>query len=338
MIIDRVDLTGDSAYFRTAAGAVNLVNSQGSIASTGEGLALNVAAIHFYFEKSDLSGLWRKQANPLVTVEISKEMFPKLLTDPYSSRVHTIGGFEDFRRGVSSNCRPMEVDGAAMLVSVGAGQATWTSQVYQLPEAVNFDKAAWDVGTSRLGSGAAFSYSLFLDFWDQTTPVFQNPTGSVTLAANAPANTDRVAVAAGGPNARLLSAPAAAYRARLQADVALDSYLRERLVGNPLPLEPLVGASAMNTGMGRPVLRAIYLIERTSSTFALQSLAEIVAAGADYHPLEFEAKPLRRMMVMLPVAAVLTVGESITVKVSNDFDYAEARLEAEIITRPPQTT
>src|SRR4051812_12955297 len=121
MIIDRISLAGLDAYLLdsdpTKASDPNLAstpanyqgNHTGVLKTFGEGRWLETNSLYIHLEAADLSPLFSRQPQPLLRLNVNKEMFPRLYADPYKHRVHTVGGYEDLERGKSENVRVMEV-------------------------------------------------------------------------------------------------------------------------------------------------------------------------------------------------------------------------------------
>src|SRR5207253_1344633 len=109
------------------------------------------------------------------------------------------------------------------------------------------------------------------------------------------------------------------------AEVSHDAYLRERQTG-PRTTESL----------GRPLLRAVNLLEPVETVYAYHSLAELVDNSAGHKLFENLGGPPRRLTARLDLTALLAEKESIVLKVSPSiFSNVEARLDATLLLRPP---
>jgi hypothetical protein len=115
---------------------------EGRSLSIGEGMLVDLSSLTLQIERPNLLDIYNRQAQPIFSVEVVKEMFPGLFSDPYSHRVHRLGGFDDFNRGTLTDLRAMEVEGVPTLVSVGGVQESrWRSAVYKMPRPLIFDAA-----------------------------------------------------------------------------------------------------------------------------------------------------------------------------------------------------
>ena len=136
MIIDIINIAGDKSYFKDSAGNINLASAVPSSAVTpplGRSIQYNVSGIDLYFTGSDLLPLFNimeddgtgslvKRPGTLLEIYLTKEMFPGLFADPFRNRVHTIAGFEDFRKGTFENCDVYRINNKPVLVSIGTGK------------------------------------------------------------------------------------------------------------------------------------------------------------------------------------------------------------------------
>src|SRR5690242_9687981 len=112
MILDTIKLSGAEAYLRRN-GEINLGTPGsetrrakiGAHAAVGAGTLVELSGILFHVEGTDLLPLFQRQNDPLVSIDVVKEMYPGLRKDPYTHRVHTLGGYEDFNRSELENLR-----------------------------------------------------------------------------------------------------------------------------------------------------------------------------------------------------------------------------------------
>lgn len=329
MIIDRTPLAGLDAFLKDG-GALNLAVSphrRGSSIPLAEGMAVEVSGIRLYLEADDILKLYphpdpqRNPADPpLLNVRIRKEVFPRLFADPYASRVHTIAGFEDFQRGVRLNLRPMEVEGKPTLVSTGNGEFLWRSAPYAFPAPLALDAAAWDLATTRLTPPDAFDYELALSYWVTGQNLTSNP-AQVTLTpagGGNPADERRVE--------GLALRDIIAYRLEMRGKVHFEADVAEL---------DYRGGEALS--LGRPLLRAVHLLEPVESQFTVRSMAELEARSSAFTLLN-RVEPVRAVSALLAINATLLNGEEISLEVAPGiFRRVEARLEAERRLRPPLT-
>jgi hypothetical protein len=300
MIIDQSALSGVNAYLTpTVAAAPPPVDLSGPNGLTGRSLPLapgdsiQVSGIHLLIEADDLESLFGRQSRTLLSVRINKEMFPRLIDDPYSNRVHNIAGFEDFQRGTSVHMRVLDIDGVPTLVSAGDGACSWSSMIYPTPRPVTFAAAAWHMAASRSVPAEAFSYSLLLDLWERGRDTALAPSETVVLA-------DPISPRRPGDDrlARFRHEKAAgAYRLRFAADVRQDSFVRERVTGQSDP-----------ESLGRPLLQAVNLLEPVDAQHEFHSLHELLLRCTDHELHWVPGAPLRRMTAMLDISATQRPG------------------------------
>ena len=322
MIIDRITLAGEENYLK-CDGGIDLSGPAGSYPVVGkhreivEGELLEIHGVSVLLEAENLMPLMKRQAEPLLSIEVRKEVFPRLFIDPYSHRVHTIGEFEDLNAGVARSMRAMEVDGIPTLVSEGFDETCrWTSAAYEMPRPVRLVAAAWDLAASAHTPEEAFTYSLQLaakienQVHPSLIPLTTNPPGP-----QAPRATEFT------PQEHVV-----AYQVAFEADVDYDAFIRERRGGLPLA-GPL----------GRPLLQAVHLLESVEPAYLFYSLAEAIAKSMDHKLFSEPGGPPKRLSLLLDVTAKLTKGEEISLRVHrNCFEYVEGRLEASVETRPPK--
>jgi hypothetical protein len=327
MIIDRVRLAGDLAYL-TDQGAIDLAtsaNGRGQSLPVGEGLGLELSGVHLLLRAKDMHKLYARTAGdgkPLLAFAVTKEMFPEFFADPYAHRVHSIAGFEDFQRGFLQNMRAMEVEGKATLVSLGWGGCAWLSPIYRLPMPVPVRSMVWELASARLAPDEGFGYLLRLQTWHAG----QDPT------TDTPTET-QIAPATGSGVARpselrhrtgLDLKDVIAYRVTFKADVQRDTDLLETQIG-PDDGQPL----------GRPLLRAVHLLEPITSAFAFHSLHELEMRSSDFSFLE-PVLPLQTLTAFVALPALLVHREALALEVrAGVWELAEARLDAEVRVRPP---
>jgi len=255
---------------------------------------------------------------------VMKEMFPALFADPFRHRTHTISGFEDFKRGTFENARAMDIDGIPTIVSIGTDLSKWTSPLYEMPELIQINHAAWELAASRKTLPENFQYSLKLLVFDAN----QTLTQTVDLANNFdPTNPRKME--------NLDLQDVSFYQVEFIADVKKDASIYEKHT-------TLVGDS-----IGTPLLRAVNLLEPIESIYTVYSLQELLSLSSDYHLFEFQGQPLTKMLATLDLSATLVQSENenpssniyefIEIEVVNStFSAFEAKLVSEILTKPKQ--
>lgn len=324
MLVDQTPLSGLAAYLRDGD-RLNLGGDSPASARTpviGKGVVWDVTSLDLFIEADDLLWLFSRRDEPLLSIEVHKELFPSLFADPYSHRVHTIGGFDDFTKGTHTGLRVMEVDGHPTLVTQGTTENLWMSPVYQFDQPFRLHSAAWDPGSSRLASGDGLEYSILLHLWKQGEETGGAAPTVIDLAADLDAAAERMKEGLGNAGADIV-----AYRIEFRATVTHDTYFHEHhLAGND-----------DGRTMGRPVLRSINLLERREPTLSFHSLRELLRASNGYHFLD-ENAPAERLTANIDLSAALSEGEYIRLSVHhNGFRRVEARMDATIHMRPPVT-
>jgi hypothetical protein len=321
MIIDQTPLAGPDAYLTTPDGRINIVEGSEPIGGSSEladGLAHQVNAIELLIEGEDLLPLYSHQSRPLFAIELTKEMFPGLHSDPYASRIHQIGGVETFRRGEGEGMRPMEVNEVPTLVTIGSQTAWWRSPVYRLPRAVTIADIAWDLAPSRKTHPDAFRYQVDIEYWTEPDHL-DSPGQQQLVVADWPPDQHRF-------RKQVNCEHVIAYRMTFKAAVRREAYMQELLAGIP-DRDPF----------GIPLLQAFYLREPVPSRFAFASLLEVTAQATAYHAFEDGNGKARRLIASLPVAATLLKGESIRLAVHDErIKRLEARLNALVLVRSPK--
>lgn len=321
MIIDRFPLTGTAAYLIGSASNVDLVAGAtgsapaGVSQAIGEHRVLDIDSIDLLFTASDLTALLARQSAPIVEVRIRKEMFPKLVTDPYARRVHTAGGPEDFRRGTLANCRVMDIEGRATLVSETGGPAVWKSPRYNFGERMVIAELAWEMGITRLGPAQAFRYHLSLLVWD-------GPPGSASTTITIAADAD-----VGANRAHVLNPSVTASSAQ---------FVFVARIGREAAISERHAAEASNGLLGVPLLQAVHLLERRTSQMVFHSLHELNIAAKEFTLYGAGDTALTSGIARINLRAALTGADAVEVWLGPGvFSSFEARLSASIIDRPP---
>lgn len=324
MIIDRTRLAGDAAYL-TDEGAINLALSQnhtGELEVKMRGMGIDVSGVRLLLRMrdQDLRSLYARSdvdGEPILSFFVTKELFPEFFADPYAHRVHTVAGFEDFQRGRSVNLRAMEVEGKATLVALDWGDCAWESPVYNLSEPMTLASAAWELASARLTPDDSFHYALGLQTWTANQdPAVDTPNGVELVSA--PAKPSDLRHRTG-----LNLDDVIAYRVVFKAQVKRDSDLLEvQFVGDGLQ-------------GGRPLLRAVHLLEPVQSPYVFSCLHELASQCNEFSFLE-PSLPLETLSVYVELPALLVHRESIRVAVQAGlWDVVEAQLDGEIRVRPP---
>ncbi|RYD68916.1 MAG: hypothetical protein EOP53_28035, partial [Sphingobacteriales bacterium] len=282
MIIDIISLTGEKAYFTDANGKPNLAQPAGTVAVTpimGKGKQLDVTGIQFYLEGKDLQPLFNlleddgngnliKRPKALFSVSVIKEVLPGLFADPFRSRIHTLAGFQDFKRGSFNNCDVFRLNNKPVIVSLGSDKCSWKSVKYVLPEEININHAYWEIPSSKETPAAAFTYSIVLNCYKADGTLLQ----AVQLANGLNPKQSRTA-----QNINLQGVRS--YEFVFEADVKYDSAMIERIV------------TVHEDTIGRPLLEAIYLVETVETRYDFYSLQEFVAECVECNFFESLGKP-----------------------------------------------
>jgi hypothetical protein len=322
MIIDEIPLSGEAAYLRAPDGHINLGGSSpatGRYAVSADGLIVRVDGIDLHLVSPDLIQLFARQGTALFKVHVEKEMFPGLFADPYRHRVHAIAGFDDFKRGECVGLVAMEVDGTPTLVSLGTDAASWVSPVYPLAGQTAIEHAAWDFAGARTGYEEAFRYDLGLEIW-RTSPITGPRDDEIRLAEGATPTQPRRATDLGITGVR-------AYRLVFTAKVDHDAAIHE-----------LHLSATTRPTLGRPLLRAVNLLEPVDSPHDIYSLHEMQIAGGDLSFIDAGREAPQALTATLGVTATLVANESIAIEVlSEKLERLEARLSAVLVERPPVT-
>lgn len=323
MIIDRIQIAGKEAYFQDSAGATNVVGANISRTKPlGKGKQAEVSAIEFLIESdNDLFDIFAYQNSPIIEITVIKEIFPTLFADPFCHRVHTIAGFEDFKRGLLENCRVLDVEGIPTIVSIGTETCKWTSQIYRMSEQISLIHASWEIAGSRQMPKENFKYSFDLEIFD----VNQNSIQTISLANNFDPTKPRKKESIDVKNVSL-------YQIVFTADVKKDASLYEKHT-------TLVGDS-----IGTPLIRAVNLLEPVETIYKIHSLRELLSLSSEYHLFESQGQPLNKMIATVDLSATLVPSENddtatgkyefieIAVK-DNVFTNVEARLVGEILVK-----
>lgn len=303
MISDIKTLAGIDSYFKNQDDNINLgilsADSSGinrSIAMTRaleKDKQLNISGIQLLIEHDkDLNKLMNFQLNgpgkpsPLFRISVMKEMFPGLFADPFSHRVHNIAGFLDFNEGTLTNGKVMEIDGVPTIVSTSKEECIWTSKVYEFPNPIEIDAIAWELATSKLTPPDSFHYHIKIDVLDDSgVSINEIEIGNASNMLKADESR-----AHDGLNIFLVKK----FQITFTAKVFEDSYIKE----SHLP-------STFNEKIGRPLLRAINILEPVQSTYDIYSLTELKSICSDFHLFETPGPEIKRIMATIDLNAVI---------------------------------
>ena len=289
---------------------------------------METTSVDLHIEVDDLDAFMAPADKPFVTFRVRKELFPGLFLDPFEFRTHNIAGFDDFRQGELAGMRVMMVEDIPTLVSDGDPGVTamWTSPLYRLTQPVTFSAAAWEPATSRLTPRGAFAYSLRLYWWPEGADTDDTGARQTAILAEGADPQDPTCTAdIGGA----LPNNAIAYRVAFEARVTHDASLTEFAVGGE-----------HQGSIGRPLLRAVNLLEAVEPGNRFASLHELAAEAEDFVVFPEPQGPRRRMFVTVPMSASLTEGEWIAIELDPSFSGAlkhmTARVQARLFARPAE--
>jgi hypothetical protein len=342
MITDRIQLAGLDSYFQDPAnpGDINLgVIAPVTIrtAPLNKGKQLEVSGIQLLIEHTDLESLMNFQTTPILRVSVMKEMFAGLFADPYSHRVHNIAGFLDFNEGTLINGKVMEIDGIPTIVSTSkderiptpvptGNECVWTSKVYEMPDPISIDAIAWELATAKLIPPDSFHYSIKIDSKNEAgtvLPVIEFGTPALLLKADAK-RTDFISNnTLNNPNNKSIKT----FQITFTAKVYEDSYLTERHL-------PSIGEN-----IGRPLLRAINILEPIKTIYDIHSLTELQGVSNDFFPYGTPGTKIKRVTATLDLNAVMAnslnnditnnIYEHVILQVNHKFRVLTARLVGE---------
>lgn len=313
MITDRIQLAGLDAWFRDpASGKVNLGGITPAIrtAPLNKGKQMEISGIQLLIEHQDLQPLLAFPHDnndapvnkPLFRISVMKEMFTGLFADPFSHRVHNIAGFLDFNEGTLANGKVMEVDGIPTICSTGREECVWVSREYSLPDPIAIDAVAWELATARLAPPDSFHYKIELALNGGAALITIDNAGQMLKAD------------AGRARQGLNNQGISKFQITFTAKVFEDSYMKERTL-------PLV-----NENIGRPLLRAVNILEPVKSVYEINSLMELQNLCSDFHWFENPGAALTRLTATLDLSAVLVNSPNQTIA-NNDMYDAATRYE-----------
>jgi hypothetical protein len=317
MIIDRVRVSGIRAYLQDPnnPGSPDLAGLNSIVARSvplAKGQQWQIGGLSFVMESNDLAPLFDRAREPplgpapapLFSVTVQKEMFPGLFADPYQHRVHNIAGFDDFKRGTFENCKAFEIDGLPTIVSIGTGACRWLSQIYELPVPASFDFAAWELAASRKTPNGSFNYSINLHWWSVGQSSSANPT-TLALASSASPAGIRLARPANVANV-------AFYQVEFIANVRNDAAIDEK------------HAAILRDSVGRPLLRAVNLLEPIESANNFYTVGELLARCPGYHLFEGTGPSLKKLWACLDLSVTLVNSPNQKAGPgNNDYEFIE---------------
>ena len=314
MIIDRIQLAGADSYFRhPASGKIDLGGTGGTVTvrtrDLPDGRQLDVSGIQLFIQHDDLLGLMHVQVDeqgalrPLLRIKVVKEMFPGLFADPYGHRVHNVAGFLDFNAGTLTNGRVLDIDGVATIVSTGKEECRWVSKEYVLPELASISAVAWELAAPRIVPPGSFNYSITIVLKDAAGTAVGPPVAANGLAA------DAVRILEGLSNTGVKS-----FQVVFSATVFEDAFLMER------------HGPTLGERLGRPLLRAINLLEPVPSIYEINSLSELRALCGDFHLHETPGPQIKRLSATLDLGATLVSSPNRKI-IGNDIYHAASRYE-----------
>lgn len=324
MIIDRTGLSGPGSYFQDPAspGRINL-GGQTVVVRTpplNKGQQLNISGLQLLMEGVDLGPLFAFQFDPqnpqtpapLFGIKVNKEMFSGLFADPYAHRVHKLAGHLDFNEGTLINGTVLEVDGIPTITSTGRGDCIWTSREYELPEVASFSAIAWELATSRLTPPDSFHYRLNITSKNAAgvpLPPIDIDNAGQMLKADARRAIDG-----------LNHSHVKTFQVTFTAKVFEDSYLRERHL-------PLLGEQ-----VGRPLLRAVNLLQPVQSAIQFHSLSELKTLCSEFEILAAPGPAVTRVLATIDLAATIVSSPFEDVGAGR-FEYVELALGANSLSK-----
>jgi len=332
MITDRLQLSGLEAYLRTAGNpsTLNLASTIPSRCRTvplSKGRQAQLSGLQLLIEANDLRPLFQFQRDPagapkpLFQISVTKEMFSGLFADVFRHRVHNIAGALDFREGTLQNAHVLEIEGVPTICAAGRKECCWVSRTYLLPDPISIAAVAWELASSRLALPESFKYRIDLDCFDAFGGIFHTITTGSLIKPDRPRfqldHVDEVH----------------SFRATFTARVGQDSYMVER----QLP--------TLDKGVGRPLLRAINVLESiSSSVYDVHSLTELRSRCDRFELSESPGPAITRLLATLDMSVVLVQSdnedidaglyESVDIDVLTDtLDVFEVRQIGDILTR-----
>ena len=336
MITDRIQLAGLDSYFRDPnnGGSINLGGNTPTIrtAPLNKGKQLEISGIQLLIEQDDLQPFLAfqldnqnlTQPSPLFKISVVKEMFAGLFADPYSHRVHNIAGYLDFKEGTLINGRVMEIEGIPTIVSTGKEECIWTSREYEMPDPISISAVAWELATSKLSPPNSFHYQIKIAAKDASgapLPDINIDNAGQMLKADARRAID-------GLNQQNIKS----FQITFTAKIFEDSYLKERHL-------PTVNLPNLNENIGRPLLRAINILEPIRSIYEINSLTELQNLCSDFHFFENPGAAIPRLTATLDL--IVTLVNSPNQNIANNdiydntsqFEFIELKLFTDRFTR-----
>lgn len=329
MITDRIQLAGLDAYFQDPdnAGKINLGGIPATIKTSAlkKGKQLEISGIQLLLEHADLQPLLafqfddQNQPAPLLKISVVKEMFTGLFADPFSHRVHNIAGFLDFNEGTITNGRVMEIDGIPTIVSTGRQEeCAWVSREYIMPEPIEINAIAWELATTKLTAPDSFHYSIKI-FNCKGEHGASLP--DIVIGSSQMLKADANRFVEGLTNDGIKK-----FQVSFTAKVFEDSYINERHL-------PMVNVNhndiKFSENMGRPLLRAINILEPVPSVYKVYSLMELQNICSDFNLFENPGLEIKRLTATIDINAVLVNSDN----ADDKYEYLQLELFANDFTR-----
>jgi len=324
MIIDKIHISDKEAYIKNKK--IDL--SKGDFVFKTErlrrGEQLNIYGIQYLLEGQDLSRLFQyssgslllDNSRPLFQFGVVKEMFPKHYDDVFESRVYNIAGYKDFEEGIFTNCKVLEVEGIPTLVSMGNKECSWESKWYKTPRPIHVRNLVWELESSKLIPENSFSHKIELYLKVGDLSYARNPESVQPLIID---STDLKlnSITVDLSNIR-------EFKIKYSAIILKDSNFHERILPN------------YNVPIGRPLLRAINIIEKVESKYQINSLNELRNLSSDFEMITNLRGDILSITGVLDLSATLTHSFSpidnnlfehlFLDMITDEFSYAEMKI------------
>lgn len=336
MISDQITLGSSSAYLLNPNDQPNLGGASPSTARTPK-LAPNqiwdVSGLELLIEGDDLTSLLHLPDTldtPLMEMQIQKEVYPSLYTNPFATRAHNVAGFDDFERGQSMDCFVTEVNKIPTLVSRNSDYCEWKSVVYKLPAGIDIYAASWELATSRLVHEKQFKYSIKLLIWrDHNTDRTADAEFELANETDADdARTWRFNPNPNDPNPQPNDCHA--FQLLFTATVEVDSTFYQ---SHRVELTDEQGSAVAGGTIGTPLLRSIRLLERVESSYRYYSLNELIQEASFYQMFDPQGSNLNRLILSLDYSAVLVGKKDMENAGGDDYEYFELAVTSDAFSR-----
>ena len=177
-----------------------------------------------------------------------------------------------------------------------------------LPEPIVIDAVSWELATTRLSAPDSFKYKIRIDCFDDAG----NNIGTVSNGANyRKADAKRmIELTAVQQVVNVRS-----FQITFQAIVNVDSSLNER------------GLPAMNDPVGRPLLRAVNILELLpDSIYSIYSLTELAGLSSNFKTYETPGPEVKRFLCTLDLKALFVHSENNVISAAGNY-AAQTRYE-----------